>query len=240
MPLRPTLALCALLSLPLLAGADDQAPSPDQVMSEHKAEIDNRLADIDYKRKRIVEANMNLTGKEGEAFWPIYNTYRSEAEKLSKQHLALILDYAKSYNTGKVSDKDASALLKRAGERGLANLRIVAHDAVEVLQHMVPPGSLAGVHIFFPDPWHKKRHHKRRLVTPGFAHLAATRLQVGASWRLATDWADYAEQMVEVLDAEPLLDGGATDRWAERPVTRFERKGVEAGRDITDLRYVRV
>ena len=100
MPLRPTLALCALLSLPLLAGADDQAPSPDQVMSEHKAEIDNRLADIDYKRKRIVEANMNLTGKEGEAFWPIYNTYRSEAEKLSKQHLALILDYAKSYNTG--------------------------------------------------------------------------------------------------------------------------------------------
>ena len=114
MPLRPTLALCALLSLPLLAGAVDQVPSPDQVMSEHKAEIDNRLADIDYKRKRIVEANMNLTGKEGEAFWPIYNTYRSEAEKLSKQHLALILDYAKSYNTGKVSDKDASALLKRA------------------------------------------------------------------------------------------------------------------------------
>ena len=127
MPLRPTLALCALLSLPLLAGADDQVPSPDQVMSEHKAEIDNRLADIDYKRKRIVEANMNLTGKEGEAFWPIYNTYRSEAEKLSKQHLALILDYAKSYNTSKVSDKDASALLKRAegAVRG-ADARILA------------------------------------------------------------------------------------------------------------------
>ncbi|MED5609802.1 MULTISPECIES: transcriptional regulator [Pseudomonas] len=114
MPLRPTLALCALLALPLLAVADDQAPNPDQVMSEHKAEIDNRLADIDYKRKRIVEANMNLTDKEGEAFWPIYNTYRSEAEKLSKQHLALILDYARSYNTGKVADADASKLITRA------------------------------------------------------------------------------------------------------------------------------
>ncbi|MDF3932577.1 transcriptional regulator [Pseudomonas citronellolis] len=114
MPLRPTLALCALLSLPLLAVADDQTPTSQQAMSDHKAAIDNRLADIDYKRKRIVEANMGLTPQEGEAFWPIYNTYRTEAEKLSKQHLALIFDYAKSYNTGKVSDASASDLLKRA------------------------------------------------------------------------------------------------------------------------------
>lgn len=113
MRLRPTLALAALLSLPLLAVADDQ-PSTQQLMSEHKAEIDNHLANIDYKRKSIVEANMNLSSEEANAFWPIYNTYRTEAEKLTKQHLALIFDYAKAYNTGKVSDDDASDILKRA------------------------------------------------------------------------------------------------------------------------------
>ena len=113
MRIRPTIALAALLSLPLFAVADDQ-PSTQQVMSEHKAEIDNHLANIDYKRKRIVEANMNLTSDEANAFWPIYNTYRSEAEKLSKEHLALIFDYAKVYNTGKVSDDAAKDLIKRA------------------------------------------------------------------------------------------------------------------------------
>lgn len=113
MRIRPTIALTALLSLPLFAVADDQ-PSTQQVMSEHKAEIDNHLANIDYKRKRIVEANMKLTSDEANVFWPIYNTYRSEAEKLSKEHLALIFDYAKAYNTGKVSDDAAKDLLKRA------------------------------------------------------------------------------------------------------------------------------
>ncbi|MGZ6745864.1 MAG: tRNA (guanine(46)-N(7))-methyltransferase TrmB, partial [Nocardioides sp.] len=113
-------------------------------------------------------------------------------------------------------------------------------DAVWSLEHLLGPGSLAGLWTFFPDPWHKKKHHKRRLVDPAFAALAASRLAVGAEWRLATDWADYAEQMVEVLDAEPLLEGGVTPRWEERPLTRFERKGLEKGRDITDLRYVRV
>ena len=99
------------------------------------------------------------------------------------------------------------------------------------------PAALAELWTFFPDPWPKTRHHKRRLVDPAFAALAASRLAPGAAWRLATDWADYAEQMREVLDAEPLLDGGLVPRWAERPVTRFERKGVDAGRTITDLAY---
>ncbi|WP_374439484.1 transcriptional regulator [Pseudomonas panipatensis] len=114
MRLRSTLALCALLATPLLASADDQTNASGQdVLKEHKAEIQNRLADIDYKRKRIVEANMGLSDKEGEAFWPIYNTYRTEADKLSHESLGLLADYAKSYNTGKVSDQDASKLIKR-------------------------------------------------------------------------------------------------------------------------------
>jgi tRNA (guanine-N7-)-methyltransferase len=127
--------------------------------------------------------------------------------------------------------------LSRIGEAGLSNVRMLSVDAVWSMEHLVEPGALAALWTFFPDPWHKKKHHKRRLVTPSFARLAATRLAPGAEWRLATDWADYAEQMVEVLDAEPLLDGGVTGRWAERPVTKFERKGLAAGREITDLRY---
>lgn len=129
--------------------------------------------------------------------------------------------------------------LGRIGEAGLSNVRMLSVDAVWSMEHLVEPGSLAALWTFFPDPWHKKKHHKRRLVTADFVELAATRLAPGAEWRLATDWADYAEQMVEVLDAEPLLTGGVVERWAERPVTKFERKGVAAGRDITDLRYSR-
>ena len=130
--------------------------------------------------------------------------------------------------------------LGRIGEAGLTNVRLLSIDAVWAVEQLIAPGSLAGLWTFFPDPWHKTRHRKRRLVTPDFAHLAATRLAPGAEWRLATDWGDYAEQMLEVLDAEPLLEGGVTERWAERPSTRFERKGIAAGRPITDLRYVRV
>ncbi|WP_231482698.1 tRNA (guanosine(46)-N7)-methyltransferase TrmB [Nocardioides sp. URHA0020] len=130
--------------------------------------------------------------------------------------------------------------LGRIAEAGLTNVRLLSVDAVWSIEHLVEPDSLAGLWIFFPDPWHKAKHHKRRLVTPRFAGLAASRLAPGAEWRLATDWADYAEQMVEVLDAEPLLAGGVVDRWDERPLTKFERKGLAVDRRITDLAYVRV
>ena len=130
--------------------------------------------------------------------------------------------------------------LGRIGTAGLTNVRLLSVDAVWSMEHLVAPNSLAGLWIFFPDPWHKKKHHKRRLVTPDFAVLAASRLTPGAEWRLATDWTDYAEQMVEVLDAEPLLTGGVVERWAERPVTKFERKGLAKDRTITDLLYRRV
>jgi tRNA (guanine-N7-)-methyltransferase len=130
--------------------------------------------------------------------------------------------------------------LARVAETGATNVRFCSVDAVWSMEHLIGPGQVAELWTFFPDPWHKKRHHKRRLVSREFAALAASRLAPGATWRLATDWADYAEQMVEVLDAEPLLSGGIVPRWDERPVTKFERKGLAAGRTITDLAYVRV
>ena len=131
-------------------------------------------------------------------------------------------------------------LMNGLADAAVGNVRLYNHDAVEVLEHEIAPASLAEVRIYFPDPWHKKRHNKRRLVQPEFLALLASRVARGGRLHLATDWADYAEQMVEVLDAEPLLSGGVVPRWEERPVTKFERKGLAAGRTITDLTYVRV
>ena len=132
-----------------------------------------------------------------------------------------------------------AASLAEVAAAGASNVRFCAVDAVWVLQNLVAPGGIAELWTFFPDPWPKTRHHKRRLVDQDFAALAATRLARGAHWRLATDWADYARQMSVVLDAEPSFTGGVTSRWGERPVTKFERKGIEAGRAITDLCYTR-
>jgi tRNA (guanine-N7-)-methyltransferase len=129
--------------------------------------------------------------------------------------------------------------LARLGERGLRHVRLVSVDAVWSLEHLLGPRTVSELLTFFPDPWPKTRHHKRRLVTPALASLVADRLVEGGTWRLATDWDDYAEQMRTVLDAEPLLRGGVTPRWSLRPLTRFERRGLREGRDITDLTYRR-
>ncbi len=134
------------------------------------------------------------------------------------------------------------ALLKRIGEQGLTNLRLIQHDAVEVLQHMIAPASLAGVHIYFPDPWHKKRHHKRRLIQPGFAALLATRLAHSGYLHVATDWQPYAEQMLEVLSAESGLANtadGFAPRPAWRPLTKFEARGLKLGHGVWDLLFRR-
>ncbi|MDQ6522731.1 tRNA (guanosine(46)-N7)-methyltransferase TrmB [Nocardioides sp. LHD-245] len=130
--------------------------------------------------------------------------------------------------------------LGRAAEAGATNVRFCGVDAVWTLEHLIAPGAISELWTFFPDPWHKTRHHKRRLVNEEYAALIASRLAPGGLWRLATDWADYAERMVEVLDAEPRLEGGVVERWAERPVTKFERKGLAKDRTITDLTYRRV
>jgi tRNA (guanine-N7-)-methyltransferase len=128
------------------------------------------------------------------------------------------------------------SLLKRIDEQGLKNLRVIRHDAVEVLEHMIADGALAGIHLFFPDPWPKKRHHKRRLVQPAFAALAARKLAPGGYLHAATDWPDYAAQMAEVLDAEPMLVRAAP---RERPATKFEQRGVRLGHAVRDLVYRR-
>lgn len=134
------------------------------------------------------------------------------------------------------------ALLQRIEAQGLTNLRIVQHDAVEVLEHMLAPESLAGVHVFFPDPWHKKRHHKRRLIQPPLAALLASRLAPGAYLHCATDWQPYAEQMLAVLGAEPRLANtaaGYAERPAYRPPTKFEQRGVKLGHGVWDLVFTR-
>ncbi|MEU8813276.1 tRNA (guanosine(46)-N7)-methyltransferase TrmB [Actinoplanes sp. NPDC048796] len=128
-------------------------------------------------------------------------------------------------------------LLALAGELGLDNLRVARGDAMELV-HRLSPGSIAAVHIFFPDPWPKARHHKRRLVRPGNVALLRERLRPGGVLHCATDWPHYAEAMAETLDADPGLERLDTDR-ADRPETKFERRGSLAGRPIADLRYRR-
>ncbi|MGF6954690.1 tRNA (guanosine(46)-N7)-methyltransferase TrmB [Paraburkholderia youngii] len=137
-----------------------------------------------------------------------------------------------------VHEPGVGALLKLIGEQSLTNIRIIQHDAVEVLEHMIAPDSLDGVHIFFPDPWHKARHHKRRLIQPKFVALLVSRLKRGGYLHCATDWQNYAEQMLEVLGADPLLENTA-DTYAPRPdyrpVTKFERRGLRLGHGVWDL-----
>ncbi len=129
------------------------------------------------------------------------------------------------------------SLLRRIDESALRNVRVVRHDAVEVLEHMIPDASLAGIHLFFPDPWPKKRHHKRRLVQAAFAALAARKLAPGAYLHAATDWPDYFEQMEGVFLNEPLLK--ETQAGKTRPTTKFERRGLGLGNPVRDLLFVR-
>jgi tRNA (guanine-N7-)-methyltransferase len=129
------------------------------------------------------------------------------------------------------------SLLRRIEEQRLKNLRIIRHDAVEVLEHMIADGSLAGIHLFFPDPWPKKRHHKRRLVQPPFAALAARKLAPGGYLHAATDWPEYAGQMQDVLGAEPMLERAVEAR--ARPLTKFEQRGVKLGHEVRDLVFLR-
>ncbi|MEO7743857.1 MAG: tRNA (guanosine(46)-N7)-methyltransferase TrmB [Usitatibacter sp.] len=134
------------------------------------------------------------------------------------------------------------SLLKQMAQQGLTNVRVIQHDAVEVLREMVPAGALVGLHVFFPDPWPKKRHHKRRLIQPQFAALLATRLAPGGYLHVATDWQEYAEHILQVLCATPGLANTAADfapRPDSRPQTKFERRGVGLGHGVWDLYFRR-
>jgi len=130
------------------------------------------------------------------------------------------------------------SLLNRIEKAKLSNLKVVRHDALEVLERMVPDGSLAAIHLFFPDPWPKKRHHKRRLVQPEFAALAARKLVPGGALHAATDWPAYAEHMEAVFSREPLL-ARAGSGFVERLETKFEARGKRLGHEIRDLYWRR-
>ena len=174
-------------------------------------------------------------------------------------HIAALLPQT-HFLACEVHQPGVGALLKRIGnslnpdnpaEQPIDNIRIISHDAVEVIEHMLPLGSLDGVHIFFPDPWHKKRHNKRRLIQPPLIAKLAARLKVGAYIHCATDWQPYAEQILEVLSAEPLLKNradavvdaelaGYSPKPYYRPLTKFENRGIKLGHGVWDVVFERV
>jgi len=164
-------------------------------------------------------------------------------------HIAALMP-EKNFLCCEVHTPGVGALLKRIAEQSLSNIRILQHDAVEVIDHMLPSGDLAcldGAHIFFPDPWHKKKHNKRRLIqAPLIAKLAA-RLKPGGYLHCATDWQPYAEQILEVLSAEPLLrntadasNGGYAPKPDYRPLTKFENRGIKLGHGVWDVVFTRI
>ena len=163
-------------------------------------------------------------------------------------HIAALMP-EKNFLCCEVHTPGVGALLKRIEAQQISNIRILQHDAVEVIDHMLPAGSAAlldGIHIFFPDPWHKKKHNKRRLIqAPLIAKLAA-RLKPGGYLHCATDWQPYAEQILAVLSAEPLLtntadaaQGGYADKPSYRPLTKFENRGIKLGHGVWDVVFTR-
>jgi tRNA (guanine-N7-)-methyltransferase len=156
-------------------------------------------------------------------------------------HIAPLMPQA-LYIGCEVHPPGVGALLKRIGEHGIGNLRIIQHDAVEVLTHMFAPESLDGVHIFFPDPWHKKRHNKRRLIQAPLVQLLASRIKPGGYIHCATDWQPYAEQILQVLSDEATLantaapgNDGYAPKPAYRPLTKFENRGIKLGHGVWDV-----
>jgi len=148
----------------------------------------------------------------------------------------------KDYLGVEVHTPGIGSLCKLVAEEGLANVRIAGHDAVEVARDMIPENSLSGIHIFFPDPWQKKRHHKRRLIQPQFVALLASRLVAGGYLHAATDWEEYALHMLATLSAEPLLINSAegfAPRPSSRPQTKFENRGVRLGHGVWDIFFIR-
>jgi tRNA (guanine-N7-)-methyltransferase len=142
------------------------------------------------------------------------------------------------YLAVEVHGPGVGSLLKKIDALGLKNLRLIRHDAVEVLERMIPDGSLAGLHLFFPDPWPKKRHHKRRLVQPPFAALAARKLAPGGYLHAATDWLEYATQIDAVFSANASFEKNPRES-KTRPVTKFERRGIGLGHPVRDLLFLR-
>jgi len=156
-------------------------------------------------------------------------------------HIARLMP-EKDFIGVEVHTPGVGSLLKQIGEQGITNLRLIQHDVVEVLNHMIADGSLAGVHVFFPDPWHKARHNKRRLIQAPFVKVLCDKLAPGGYLHCATDWEDYAVQMLEVLGNEPQLQNtaqGYAPQPAYRPLTKFENRGLKLGHGVWDLVFTK-
>jgi tRNA (guanine-N7-)-methyltransferase len=189
-----------------------------------------------------------------EALFPRYGLAFSEEKIASPRNAPLVLEIGSGmgettaaiakahpefdFVAVEVHGPGVGSLLNRIEAQEILNLRVIRHDAVEVLEHMVADGGLAAIHLFFPDPWPKKRHHKRRLVQPPFAALAARKLAPGGVLHAATDWPDYADQIAAVFSGSPLFEAAAAGI-ASRPATKFESRGRRLGHPIRDLFFRR-
>jgi tRNA (guanine-N7-)-methyltransferase len=233
--------------------ADDAATSPEGVPVEHHRTIRTYV----MRAGRTTEGQARALSELGPRYvLPFEPAQQIDAHALFGRQAPLVLEigFGMGDATAKIAqtlpnhdfigcevhEPGVGALLKHIGDMDLTNLRIVRHDAVEVLEHMIPECSLAGVHIFFPDPWHKKRHNKRRLIQAPLVQLLCSRLAPGGYLHCATDWEPYAQQMLEVLDAEPSLRNtaaGYAEKPTYRPLTKFENRGLKLGHGVWDLVY---
>ena len=232
--------------------AGQDSGSPDEFKERHIRSFVHRRSHMTPGQKQAVEQHMDK--------WALpYQASRLDYDQAFGRNAPTILEigFGMGETTQKIAQLRADenflgvevfnagvgALLKRIEESGVGNIRIVQHDAVEVVQNMIAPDSLAGVHIYFPDPWPKKRHHKRRLVRPEFIALLASRIKPGGYIHCATDWEDYAVQMLDVLSGEPLLQNTSADYSPKpeyRPQTKFETRGLRLGHGIRDLVFKRI
>lgn len=245
------------MTLPTNDPAHDEDPPSDDDTSPHP--LHRRLKSFVRRAGRTTEGQARAFAELGPLFLLPYRAEQLDLEAAfgraaptileigfgmgeATAHIAALLP-EKNFLCCEVHEPGVGALLKRIGEQQLANIRICAHDAVDVIDHMLRPGMLAGVHVFFPDPWHKKRHNKRRLIQPPFVRKLADRLATGGYLHCATDWQPYAEQMLEVLSQEPMLRNtaaGYAPKPDYRPLTKFENRGLKLGHGVWDLVFERV
>lgn len=219
---------------------------------------DHRIRSFVTRAGRVSTGQARALDELGPQFCVPYQKAELDFEKTFGRQAATILEIGfgmgetsatisaampeKNFIGVEVHTPGVGSLLKLIGEKQLTNQRIIQHDAFEVLTHMIAPNSLAGVHVFFPDPWHKARHHKRRLIQAPVVKLIAEKLAVGGYLHCATDWEEYAHQMVEVLSAELSLQNtaaGFAPRPDYRPVTKFEQRGLRLGHGVWDVVFVK-
>ena len=234
--------------------------SPDTTAAEASAPFMRQIKTYVLRAGRMGTGQIRAFDQYGDRFLLPYQTERLDVSAAFGRSAPLILEIGfgmgdatahiaqvrpgDNFLCCEVHEPGVGALLKRCGEHDIGNIRIVQHDAVEVMDHMLGQDSLDGVHIFFPDPWHKSRHHKRRLIQSPFVQRLAEHIKPGGYLHLATDWAPYAEQMMAVLSAEPLLvntagAGQFAPQPEYRPLTKFENRGLKLGHGVWDLVFRR-